>query len=83
MENRQHSKESNGSAAKRRANGALTRRELMGASLLGAGLAGTAATPLEAASTHGCQPAKPIVDVPSAMQLMAMNWACMSVGKAG
>jgi L-fuconolactonase len=62
MENWQRSNEGNGSAAKRRANGALTRRELMGASLLGAGFAGTAATPLEAASTHGCQPAKPIVD---------------------
>src|SRR6266481_1354175 len=41
---------------------ALTRRQLMGASLLGAGLAGTAAKPLQAASNHGCQPAKPIVD---------------------
>src|SRR6185369_469018 len=46
----------------RSTNGAVTRRQLMGASLLGAGLAGGAATPLRAASTHGCQPAKPIVD---------------------
>src|SRR5207245_1261916 len=36
--------------------------ELIGASLLGAGLAGAAATPLKAASAHGCQPAKPIID---------------------
>ena len=42
--------------------GALTRRQLMGASLLGAGLGGSAITPLEAASNHGCQPAKPIAD---------------------
>ena len=42
--------------------GALTRRQLMGASLLGAGLAGSTTTPLQAASSHGCQPAKPIVD---------------------
>src|SRR5260370_39251279 len=62
MKNQQNSHTNNGSAMTRRANGALTRRELMGASLLGAGLAGTAATPLKAASTHGCQPAKPIID---------------------
>src|ERR1700758_113178 len=41
---------------------AVTRRQLMEASLLGAGLAGSAAKPLLAASAHGCQPAKSIVD---------------------
>lgn len=50
MKNRQDSHVSNGSATKRRASGALTRRELMGASALGAGLVGAASIPLRAES---------------------------------
>src|SRR4029077_17945953 len=50
MKNRQTSHVTNGSATTRGADGALTRRELMGASVLGVGLLGAGATPLEAQS---------------------------------
>ena len=50
MKNRQTSQVRNGSATTRRADGALTRRELIGASLLGAGMLGSGATPLIAES---------------------------------
>jgi predicted TIM-barrel fold metal-dependent hydrolase len=63
MKNRKDSHVSNGSARKRRASGALTRREWMGAfgaSALGAGLLETASRPL-AGQTALC-PGGPIVD---------------------
>jgi predicted TIM-barrel fold metal-dependent hydrolase len=64
MKDRQYSQVSNGSASKRRANGALTRRELMGAlgaSAVGAGLLGTSSRPLEA-QTALCPAGGPIID---------------------
>src|SRR5882762_2526613 len=48
MKNRQTSHVSSGSATTREAEGALTRRELVGASVLGAGLLGVSAKPLMA-----------------------------------
>ena len=64
MKNRQDLHVSNGSATKRRASGAMTRRELMGAlgaSAMGAGLLGTTSRPLEA-QTALCPAGGPIVD---------------------
>ena len=64
MKNRQDSHVSNGSATKRRAGGALTRREWMGtlgASAMGAGLLGTTNSPLKA-QTALCPAGGPIVD---------------------
>jgi predicted TIM-barrel fold metal-dependent hydrolase len=64
MKDHQYSQVSNGSASKRRANGALTRRELMGAlgaSAVGAGLLGTSSRPLEA-QTALCPAGGPIID---------------------
>jgi hypothetical protein len=52
MKNRQTSHVTNGSATTRGADGALTRRELMGASVLGVGLLGAGATPLAAQSAQ-------------------------------
>src|SRR6266852_5000811 len=52
MKNRETSHVSNGPAATRRADGALTRRELMGASVLGAALLGSGAKPLMAAAAR-------------------------------
>src|SRR6266849_1113324 len=52
MKNRQSSHVSNDSPATRVADGALTRRELMGASVLGAGMLGASATPLVAQSAE-------------------------------
>src|SRR6266446_1268014 len=51
MKNRQTSQVGNGSATTRGVDGALTRRELIGASVLGAGLLGSGATPLKAAQS--------------------------------
>jgi L-fuconolactonase len=62
VKNRQSLPVSNSPTTTRRANGALTRRELMGASLLGVGLAGTASMPLRADDDRGCQQGRPIID---------------------
>jgi L-fuconolactonase len=62
VKNRQSLPVSNSPAMTRRANGALTRRELMGASLLGVGLAGAASTPLRADDDEGCKQGRPIID---------------------
>jgi L-fuconolactonase len=67
MTNRQNAYVNDGSAT-RRLNESLTRREWMGAALLGAGLSGTAAMPLRAqdAQTSGGvpkgEPRRPIID---------------------
>ena len=52
MKNRERSHISNGSSATRGADCALTRRELMGASLVGTGLLGASATALMADSAQ-------------------------------
>src|SRR6266403_1935395 len=57
MKNRQTSQVRNGSATTRGVDGALTRRELIGASVLGAGLLGSGATPLIAQSAQSKAPA--------------------------
>jgi L-fuconolactonase len=58
MKNPQDLSVRNSSATTRRANGALSRRELMGAAALGAGLVSTASTPLNAESPRAkaCRP---------------------------
>ena len=57
MKNQQTSHVRNGSATTRGADGALTRRELIGASVPGAGLLGSGVTPLIAESAQSKAPA--------------------------